>query len=470
MALTNAKVKFLRGTYANLQNQAVTDGNIYIATDERAMYVDYNNGTSNVRIRLGDFLQFASWSAIQAQSASGYSSEALYYAAAENILCKWTGTEWKQINAQKKFNQLLNDMSFDVSAASGSTATIALNVEYVDGASNVPYNTDELTYKLISTDTGVLRITKDTDANGIAQIKLTGRNTFWKNEIETAAQTYSDNYAYINLYGYEQGVAADGSTVARPSTWGANDLISRLRIVGENGTHVSATAASGNTPGTIKISTNFSYALGFSSGALTLTVTDENGNTTAGTASVTPTITIGHGTTTPVSFDNNGNATLDVYTASQLNNLIAEKLEGLNAMTFMGTVGGSTSTVQTLPLADNRVKIGDVYKVAAANTYIVNTGSTNYQQAAVVGDLFIAVTNSTDPTNTGEDANGYLTANYIQWEYVPSGNDVLMPNFTPLRVRASYDLYSGKNASGVEAEENLKRIQQELNKIQYSYV
>lgn len=51
-----------------------------------------------------------------------------------------------------------------------------------------------------------------------------------------------------------------------------------------------------------------------------------------------------------------------------------------------------------------------------------------------------------------------------------AGANVLMPNFTPLRVRASYDLYAGKNASGVEAEENLQRIQQELNKIQYSYV
>jgi hypothetical protein len=40
MALTDARVKFLRGLQANLP-VTITDGNVYIATDERAMYVDY---------------------------------------------------------------------------------------------------------------------------------------------------------------------------------------------------------------------------------------------------------------------------------------------------------------------------------------------------------------------------------------------------------------------------------------------
>ena len=51
-----------------------------------------------------------------------------------------------------------------------------------------------------------------------------------------------------------------------------------------------------------------------------------------------------------------------------------------------------------------------------------------------------------------------------------AGANVLMPNFTPPRVRASYDLYAGKNAKGIEAEENLQQIQQELHTIQYDYV
>lgn len=51
-----------------------------------------------------------------------------------------------------------------------------------------------------------------------------------------------------------------------------------------------------------------------------------------------------------------------------------------------------------------------------------------------------------------------------------AGANVLMPNFTPLQQRGAYDLYAGKTASGLEAEENLRQIQEELNKIHYSHV
>lgn len=51
-----------------------------------------------------------------------------------------------------------------------------------------------------------------------------------------------------------------------------------------------------------------------------------------------------------------------------------------------------------------------------------------------------------------------------------AGANVLMPNFTPPLQRGAYDLYAGKTASAVEAEQNLQIIQQELNSIQYNYV
>jgi hypothetical protein len=95
MALTDARVKFLRGTLANLPTTK-TDGNIYITTDERGMYVDYKDTNNNLqRIRIGDLLEFPNWAAIEAQAATGtYSTSALYYAQSENILGKWNGTSW----------------------------------------------------------------------------------------------------------------------------------------------------------------------------------------------------------------------------------------------------------------------------------------------------------------------------------------------------------------------------------------
>jgi len=71
MAVTDARVKFLRGQLANLPS-GKTDGNIYIATDERSMYIDYKDSNNVVqRIRLGDFLEYNNWAAIQALGTSG---------------------------------------------------------------------------------------------------------------------------------------------------------------------------------------------------------------------------------------------------------------------------------------------------------------------------------------------------------------------------------------------------------------
>lgn len=52
-------------------------------------------------------------------------------------------------------------------------------------------------------------------------------------------------------------------------------------------------------------------------------------------------------------------------------------------------------------------------------------------------------------------------------EGILAGANVLMPNFTPLAYRADYSLYDGKAAAGMEAEENLKQIEQELAAIGY---
>ena len=87
-------VYFKKGELKNLPSTK-SAGTIYVTTDERAMYVDVNDST---RIRLGDFREYETWAEIQALDKTNLSTTALYYAVQENVLCKYTGTAWTQIN------------------------------------------------------------------------------------------------------------------------------------------------------------------------------------------------------------------------------------------------------------------------------------------------------------------------------------------------------------------------------------
>lgn len=84
-------IKFYRGLVANLPATGV-NGALYITTDEGAIY--YGTGTGMKR--LGDFIQVANVAALPEKAHES----CLYYCVAENILAKWNGSEWKQINKQ----------------------------------------------------------------------------------------------------------------------------------------------------------------------------------------------------------------------------------------------------------------------------------------------------------------------------------------------------------------------------------
>lgn len=87
-----AKVSFKKGLLANLP-AAISEGTFYVTTDERALYLDVDNST---RVRIGDFQEFASLAALQANTNP--SPTALYYVTDLNVLAKWNGTQYVQIN------------------------------------------------------------------------------------------------------------------------------------------------------------------------------------------------------------------------------------------------------------------------------------------------------------------------------------------------------------------------------------
>ena len=87
-----AKVSFVMGNRANLP-VAYVPGRILLAQDERSWYVDISDSQ---RIRIGDFQEVANIAALT--GIQNPSTTALYYATAENVLAKYNGTDFVQIN------------------------------------------------------------------------------------------------------------------------------------------------------------------------------------------------------------------------------------------------------------------------------------------------------------------------------------------------------------------------------------
>lgn len=87
-----ASVAFKRGLVANLP-ATYSEGTFYVTTDERAIYLDISD---SARIRLGDFQEFATIAELEANVNP--STSALYYVTGANVLAKWNGSAYVQIN------------------------------------------------------------------------------------------------------------------------------------------------------------------------------------------------------------------------------------------------------------------------------------------------------------------------------------------------------------------------------------
>lgn len=113
-------VFFKKGLLANLP-ESYSAGTFYVTTDERAMYLDIDDST---RIRLGDFIQVA---AVANLPTAGASTSALYYCVAENILAKWNGTTWTQINKQPTADEMKTLLGLQAMAYKTEVAESDLN-------------------------------------------------------------------------------------------------------------------------------------------------------------------------------------------------------------------------------------------------------------------------------------------------------------------------------------------------------
>jgi hypothetical protein len=96
--MANEMIKFLRGNVASLPANA-TPGAVYFTKDE-GLYLGLEDGTYH---RYGDFITVND---VASLPADGAHETCMYYCVAENVLAKWNGTSWTQINKQKTLAEL----------------------------------------------------------------------------------------------------------------------------------------------------------------------------------------------------------------------------------------------------------------------------------------------------------------------------------------------------------------------------
>ena len=121
--MANDMIKFYKGLEASLP-AAGTSGALYITTDEGAIYL----GTGTGMKRLGDFVQVANVASLPAKAHEN----CLYYCVAENILAKWNGTEWKQVNKQPTTEELKTLLGLGSMAYVSTVVESNLSAELVE--------------------------------------------------------------------------------------------------------------------------------------------------------------------------------------------------------------------------------------------------------------------------------------------------------------------------------------------------
>ena len=118
-------LKFRKGTLAQINAADKVAGTIYIAKDEKAMYVDVDAST---RIRIGDFVRVATVDDIPFPA----STSALYYVEADNALLGYDGKHWKQINGTKDLADRITAVEDQAATNKSDISTLKTDVSTLE--------------------------------------------------------------------------------------------------------------------------------------------------------------------------------------------------------------------------------------------------------------------------------------------------------------------------------------------------
>lgn len=393
---TNTKFRVSKGLVANLPSTK-TEGNLYVTTDERAIYVDVS---SDSRIRISDVIWVNTKNDLP-KITTAERAQSFAFVKDLKALCYWNGSAWQQINADLPLSALIdNETSGYTYSSNSNTANVHLSlIDKLDETGA----TDVLSGKNMVIKGTAGNTTVTADSNGV-QI---GSADTVKTTSATINQTNNSDIT-IQLAETTSGYGADGKAVTA-STVNSNAL--QIKFAGANVTTGTANQVVG-----VNVIPE-SLALDFdSNGALSVSYTPADGSDAVTSVGIVPTIT--YGNSNSIAKFEGKNAKLDVYTKTEVDAVINKQLRTANAMVFVGSIDG----VKTyLPVAEGS---NNYVEVANGATYIFSgedgtnvTYGTGKTVAARVGDLFIA--------SGTENNDGYILKDSLVWNYVPAGNDDL---------------------------------------------
>lgn len=384
-----ANVNFKKGTKTSFE--ALTApweaGTFYLITDENRLYYTDDSSKKPQPLSQG-YLKVNTMDDLP----SNPNKDALYYIVNKNVLASYNGSQWVQINPDTYLQASTSGLR--TSSASNNTASINLSVKDTrpDAGSTVAQN----------------EVTGTVTIAGGSNVTISQAN----NTITINATDTNDNTEYtLNT------VTDSNGAIIRLSENDASPVNNQdILIKGEDGVSVERDSTNGNIliKGSVPIN---GVANSFSpTGGLVTTLSTENSNIAS--TPIVPTISYGaaNGATRSTAVFEQGQtgnptATLNVYTAGEVDALINSKLASFDAMTYKGTIANETAAINIITATgNNKAVAGDTYKFAGSFTFSssnANVPSALRNQSVNTGDLFIA---------SGTDSN-------ITWDIVPSGDD-----------------------------------------------
>lgn len=386
-----AYVGFKRGPQANLNtilndinSQSVQDqlrdGYFYLTSDTDRLYVcreDPSTGKKTLVELNKSITIVASFAALSSVAAA---EGQFYYVTQENVLCVYRNGAWRQINPDHRIANTTSNTSVSNVVSGSNVIGAKVRIEVQDDDQTSP-NTSSGEFQIIGgSNISVTRVD-----NTITIDTPPGSDTLY----DLTSDAITGGGATITLANRNTGTAHEEDTI---SIVGSNDVTvsesnGTITITGPN--RVAATSTGFNASGVLTVSTDVDGVPGTVTSTATPTIAygkDSNGQ---------PTVTDGKFL--------NGTATLDVYTAGQVDAKIDEALSAADAMTYRGVIENQAGFT-----AITSAKKGDTYKLGTDNITINGNSETK------TGDLIIY---------KGEDTDATHPYSAAQWEIVPSGND-----------------------------------------------
>ena len=210
-------IKFFKGLEASLPASGV-NGALYITTDEGAIYL----GTGTGMKRLGDFVQVANVASLPEKAHEN----CLYYCVAENILAKWNGSEWKQVNKQPTVEEMktllgLGSLAYKSEVVEGDlNSDLAAKINAASGAQHGHDNKDVID--------GITaeKVSAWDAAEGNAKTYADGLNTAMNTRVEAleAIDHEHANKALLDTYTQTEADLADAVAKKHSHTFVESEL------------------------------------------------------------------------------------------------------------------------------------------------------------------------------------------------------------------------------------------------------